>query len=32
MFLKNEEFNTIVKALELLPHGEEFEKLNKENQ
>ena len=32
MYLTNEEFNMIEKALKLLPHGEEFNSLNKEVQ
>lgn len=32
MYLTNEEYNAIKKALELLPHGEEFTKLDKEKQ
>ena len=32
MYLTNEEFNAIKKALELLPHGEEFNNLDKGNQ
>lgn len=32
MYLTNEEFNAIKKALELLPHGEEFNNLSRENQ
>lgn len=32
MFLTNAEFEAIKKALELLPHGEEFENLDKESQ
>ena len=32
MYLTNEEFNAIKKALELLPHGEKFNNLDKESQ
>lgn len=32
MFLTNAEFEAIKKALELLPHGEKFENLDKESQ
>lgn len=32
MYLTNEEFNAIKKALELLPHGEEFNNLDKGSQ
>ena len=32
MYLTNEEFNTIKKALELLPHGNSFIKLSKKKQ
>lgn len=32
MNITNKDFNTIKKALELLPTGEEFNKLSKENQ
>lgn len=32
MYLTNEEFNAIKKALELLPHGEKFNNLDKGSQ
>ena len=32
MFITNKDFETIKKALELLPHGEDFNRLSKEKQ